>query len=210
MRGIIAIACVFLVLGCAWVAASADDPPDGTFATGIAGWTPLGPNALVAFNSNDANGSAESGSLKVTNITAIDADNYTGADACYGTASGERRYPVFVKFRLPPQGIGGGVEFVVRFYSAEDCGGDLLNDPGNGQGETLGNEFFAGPKDAWSAQHGSAWAPAGTMSIGLRVLVTKRNAGSAQPSLPYFALVDDVAIGLEPASFATIPLVARD
>jgi hypothetical protein len=156
---------------------SSQQPLNVHFDTNTSGWTPSF-GATLGRNTNDADGSAQSGSLDLSlNGGDPTLSVQVAASQCIGVnAAGS--YQLGVKVFIPGQvGSQGGLG--LWYYASNDCSGSIAS-------------VFASPSsttNAWQSVTATAQVPAGTHSAAVRLVLLKPFGQQAAE-----ALFDDVVV----------------
>ena len=152
-----------------------------TFDTNTAGWYPEF-GVTVSRSTTDANGSAQSGSLLVTNTVSGDTDGlYMGGARQCVSVNPSIQYKTSVKLMLTGTTGGGSAGFSLQFFPSSDC-----------QGSATSTLFSSQPstRNAWQNVSLNSLAPDGSHSMLLRLVGVK---AYRDPSLG--VLFDDVSFG---------------
>jgi hypothetical protein len=147
--------------------------PNPTFDTDISNWAPETGIGL-GWNSNDACGRCDSGSIAVTNQFAGTSGGFTaeGATQCL-QATPNRVYLIMGRAQPAASAIG---EFGLQFFASTDCSGDKL---------AVYNSPPLAPESDWQLGSTSGTAPSSAQSVAIRLIVT----ASAPPSGGIYAYV---------------------
>jgi hypothetical protein len=144
---------------------------NGQFESSTAGWTPTF-GATIARSSNDAAGSAQSGSLDLVLGTGDPTLSVQVAAAQCVSATGGSSYGLSVEILIPTNGGSAGA-LELLFYASNDCSGAIA-----GSGATASSAT-----NAWQKVTGSAQAPAAAHAMSVRLEVTKPYGLSAAEAL---------------------------
>jgi hypothetical protein len=156
---------------------------NGEFDESLIGWVNSSDTEMTAvWSPADSNGSLESGSMRVTNLSP-GASNGVVASQCVPVNSGQS-YTYGGKVRIPSgavQDITNQAVMSLRWYSGPDC-----TTP-NGGSITAG----ASPQnfDQWVSQTATATARSGARSVEVRTLLSKFPAGGS-----FIAHFDDIIL----------------
>ena len=154
-----------------------DDDSDGallsntSFATGVSGWTAEDPpTATLAWSPLDANGSASSGSVLVTNIS-VGASNGSGIIQCVTSITPGASYTFGGKVLFPTgQARTGSMQIGLRWRAGAGCTGTVLGSQPRVELSSAGA--------AWVTLTSSAQvAPVGTVSADFIAFPSKVEAG---------------------------------
>jgi hypothetical protein len=146
---------------------------NGSFDATVNGWTPLDSvNVGLSWSSDDAAGSASSGSLVADNSSSAPLDS--GFAQCVSGLSGGTVYSFGVKMRIPSSNPAGSSSLQVQWNDAVNCTGNFLR----------AEIMESGIRDSWSSVSGSIAAPPGTQSALIfgQVDKTASGAGTYQTS----------------------------
>ena len=155
---------------------------NGEFDESLIGWENSGGGPMTSeWIPVDANGSASSGSVEITNLSAT-ADVAVALIQCVPVNSGQK-YIIAAKARIPSgpgQSLTNKATLNPRYYSGPDC--TIPNGGGVSYGPSP--QSF----DVWVAQHATTRARAGARSAEVRMFVSKIQAGGTST-----AQFDDVS-----------------
>jgi hypothetical protein len=165
---------------------------NGGFDQGISSWAPWFP-ATLAWSPMDANGSASSGSILVTNAVQGGAFVSQGIEQCV-TLTGSAKYLMSAKTRIVPgQPTTGHVFVKIDQYDGVNCHGTYLG--------TLGGLEFANAPALWAAASAVLSVDAAAKSARFVAAVVKdQDTGS------YSQQFDDLL--LAPSSITTLTIPA--
>jgi hypothetical protein len=150
-------------------AAAANLLGNPNFTTDVAGWT-ADAGAAVVFSATDANGSAGSGSARVTNSSATPS-NGLGISRCGGAVAALANYTYGGKVLFPTgQANTGDLQVGIRWLAGANC-----------TGATVGSQprlTTATPSNIWvSLASAPVQAPAGAVSVLFLAFPSKVEAG---------------------------------
>lgn len=131
---------------------------NGQFATNVDGWSDNPSSAEVVWSGTDAQGSAFSGSLHLTNRSTSTLTNVVGVYHCVSVTA-STQYEFFTQFFIPPgQAVDGQASAQVSFYQTADCSGP------------------------WSASYSSpSWGTtAGVWTLGTLLVLTQADTKSVR------------------------------
>jgi hypothetical protein len=163
------------------------------FDTDVANWAPLSDKSALSRNSNDANGSTQSGSLDVV-VTADSAAVSVegGATQCVPVIAGATyAYDAQVLFPMAEGQDGNQAGVWVKGYPTRDCSGTFV---------WSSQPTLVAPSPGWLDAASAIVPPAPVQSISFQLVVSK---GLGKPSAE--AMFDNVVLttAIAPASLVT-------
>ncbi|HTQ04031.1 MAG TPA: hypothetical protein VMI54_09245 [Polyangiaceae bacterium] len=152
------------------------------FAHDTSGWQAES-DVDQSFSTLDADGSAQSGSLLLTNTGIGTGNQYhaRGSSVCLSVAGGVT-YDMFAKIRIDRGQNTGSAGFVVEFFNAPDCEGLMLNL----------TSYATATTERWVLAKKTEKAPDATQSAQFRLIASKLEADP-----PFSARFDDVTLRAE-------------
>ncbi len=151
-----------LALGVTPWAGAQNYVPGGSFDSGTAGWQGTLPYGSIAWNAEDALGSATSGSAEVSNAqTGVIAGAVTD---CFPVPSGT--FTFGVQARVPSQTASGNADAEIRsYFSQANCVGNLLP----------GSSSTSVSSSAWSLDQATIGGPASWARVFLSASKTSND-----------------------------------
>jgi hypothetical protein len=145
-----------------WIAvpgwAQTNQVTNGSFDMDVAGWTPVQTFMSVSFDPEDVDGSADSGSARVTFMSTLGLDTSGHIAQCVGVVP-DRTYAGSTSFRIPAsQDRPGSAGMRIAWHTSNDCSGQSpefgFGNASNfvGPWADLTPVLFTAPIDARSAQ----------------------------------------------------------
>ncbi len=174
--------------------------PNRTFDADVEGWLPVDIDEAVTgaieWDTGDANDLATSGSALAKN-TSPDAITRKDFQQCAtGVAGGTSYLARTAMYIAPDQQRSGGGEIGLTWYSSADCTGTSIT-------AVQTNTFKTGTGGAWLIVSDTVSAPAGALSVAIRLGVSKYLAtGEEDPTADFVVLFDNIEL-LEGGATAT-------
>jgi hypothetical protein len=168
--------------------------PNGAFDANVNGWTSFDANVLATWSALDADASATSGSLLLTN-QAPNGLNSGAAHCVPGVVPG-KRLDAAAKIRIPSGGAQGQTFLIVFFLTGANCSGSVV-----GSSSIVGATAF----DAWTpVQIPDITVPAGAGSAQVQLSVIK----NLPNVLTYQSYFDNVVLAAAVPATLTVPASA--
>jgi hypothetical protein len=157
---------------------------NSTFQADTTAWL-ADENVTMTWSALDANGHADSGSLKIENAQAASVPGLTIGGASQCLAATNSTYYLFAQAAIASaEQIGGAAAVNLSFFASADCSGAMLD-------ERASNT--AGMTDAWQLLQLQADAPLGARSVSVRLLALKEFDAA-----PFDVMFDNVLVKTGP------------